>query len=100
MAQQGLATQSDREATPAIRVGTLSDEIKQMFDSISRRAFQIFQSNGGGFGHELRIGFRRNRSCFTRPILTYRNLPKASRSAQKFLVLPPRNWRSTLTVSA
>ena len=53
MAQQGLATQSAREVTPAIRMGTVSDEIKQMFDSVARRAFQIFQSNGQIFGHDV-----------------------------------------------
>ena len=53
MAQQGLATQSAREVTPTIRVGTLSDEIQQMFDSVARRAFQIFQSNDQVFGHDV-----------------------------------------------
>ena len=64
MAQQGLATQSAREATPAIRVGALRDEIKQMFDSISRRAFQIFQSNGGGFGHDVENWLQAERELF------------------------------------
>jgi HSP20 family molecular chaperone IbpA len=34
-------------------VGTLSDEIQQMFDSVARRAFEIFQSNGQVFGHDV-----------------------------------------------
>jgi len=64
MAQQGLATQSAREATPAIRVGTLSDEIMEMFDSISRRAFQIFQSNGGAFGRDVENWLQAERELF------------------------------------
>ena len=64
MAQQGLATQLAREATPAIRVGTLSDEIKQIFDSVSRRAFQIFQSNGGVFGHDVENWLQAERELF------------------------------------
>lgn len=64
MAQQGLATQSAREVTPAIRVGTVRDEIKQMFDSIARRAFQIFQSNGGVVGHDVENWFQAERELF------------------------------------
>ena len=64
MAQQGLAIQSAREATPAIRVGTLSDEIKQMFDSIARRAFQIFQSDGGIFGRDIENWLQAERELF------------------------------------
>ncbi len=64
MAQQGLATQSAREAAPAIRVGTLSDEIQQMFDSVARRAFQIFQSNGQGFGHDVENWLQAERELF------------------------------------
>jgi hypothetical protein len=58
MAQQGLATQSAREVTPAIRVGTLSDEIKQMFDSVAQRAFQIFQYMTIKSGTGLVVSFR------------------------------------------
>lgn len=64
MAQQGLATQSARELTPAIRVGTLSDEIKQMFDSVARRTFQIFQSNGQIFGHDVENWLQAERELF------------------------------------
>jgi HSP20 family protein len=64
MAQQGLATQSAREVTPGIRIGTVSNEIKQMFDSIARRAFQIFQSNGGGFGHDVEDWLQAERELF------------------------------------
>jgi HSP20 family protein len=63
MAEQGLATQSAREVTPAIRTGALSDEIKQMFDSVAQRAFQIFQSNGV-FGHDLENWLQAERELF------------------------------------
>ncbi len=64
MAQQGLAAQPTREATPAIRVGTLSDEIKQMFDSVARRAFEIVQSNGHAFGHDVENWLQAERKLF------------------------------------
>ena len=64
MAQQGLATQPAREAAPAIRMGALSDEIRQMFDSVARRAFQIFQSNGQGFGHDVENWLQAERELF------------------------------------
>ena len=64
MAQQALATQPAREVTPAIRVGTLSDEIKQTFDSLPRRAFEIFQSNGQIFGHDVENWLQAERELF------------------------------------
>jgi HSP20 family protein len=64
MPEQGLATQPAREVTPAIRTGALSDEIKQMFDSVAQRAFQIFQSNGGVFGHDLENWLQAERELF------------------------------------
>lgn len=64
MAQQGLATQSVRELTPAIRIGSLSDEIQQMFDSVARRAFQIFESNGRRFGNDVENWLKAERELF------------------------------------
>jgi len=64
MAQQGLATQPAREAAPAIRVGTLSDEIKKLFDSVARRAFEIFQSNGQALGHDVENWLQAERELF------------------------------------
>jgi len=64
MAQQGLATQPAREAAPAIRVGTLGDEIKKLFDSVARRAFEIFQSNGQALGHDVENWLQAERELF------------------------------------
>jgi HSP20 family protein len=62
MAQQ--ATQPARELTPVIRVGALHDDIKNAFDSVARRAFQIFQSNGEVFGRDLENWFQAERELF------------------------------------
>jgi HSP20 family molecular chaperone IbpA len=64
MAQQGLATQMAREVAPAIRIGTLSEETKQMFDSVARRAFEIFESNGRSFGHDVENWLQAERELF------------------------------------
>jgi HSP20 family protein len=64
MAPQGLATQAARESTPAIRVGTLRDEIRQMFDSVARRAFEIFQSDGRALGHDVEDWLQAERELF------------------------------------
>lgn len=64
MAQQGLATQAARETAPAIRVGTLPDEIKQMFDSVARRAYEIFESKGPPWGHDLEDWLQAERELF------------------------------------
>jgi HSP20 family protein len=53
MTQQAQATQLARDAAPTIRAGPLGDQIKQMFDSVARRAFDIFQSTGYSLGHDL-----------------------------------------------
>lgn len=52
MAHQSLAT-SPRETSPAIHVGPPNDGIKEMLDSLARRAFSIFESNGRRFGNDL-----------------------------------------------
>jgi len=64
MAQQGSATQLAREATPAIRLDGFSDEIREMFDSIGRRAFEIFQSNGLMPGHDVADWLQAERELF------------------------------------
>lgn len=64
MAQQALATSSTRETAPTIRVGALRDEIKQLFDSVAQRAFQIFQSNGEIVGHDVDNWFQAERELF------------------------------------
>jgi len=64
MAQQGIATQPAREAALAIRAGILSNEIKQMFDSVAQRAFDIFQSNGRPFGHDVEDWLQAERELF------------------------------------
>lgn len=38
--------------------GDVSDQIQQTYDSIARRAFEIFDNNGRWFGHELDDWFR------------------------------------------
>ncbi len=64
MAQQGLATQSTQKAAPAICLGRLGDDVQQMFDSIARRAFEIFQSNGNAPGHDVVDWLQAERELF------------------------------------
>lgn len=64
MAQQAVATQSYQGATPAIRMGTPNDGIKQMVDSIARRAFEIFQSDGHLGGHDVEDWLQAERELF------------------------------------
>lgn len=52
MAHQALAT-SPREPSPTIHVGPPNDGIKEILDSLARRAFSIFESNGRRFGNDL-----------------------------------------------
>lgn len=59
-----VATQSKREAAPAIRVGSPNDGIKEMFDSIARRAFEIFQSDDHPFGHDVANWLQAERELF------------------------------------
>jgi HSP20 family protein len=60
MAQQAPIAKSSVES-PAIHVGPPSDGIKRMFESIARRAFEIFNSNGHSFGDELANWFQAER---------------------------------------
>lgn len=64
MAQQSLATQPAREIAPAIHAGAVSDQIKEMFDSVARRAYELFQSNGQSWGHDLEDWLQAEREIF------------------------------------
>jgi HSP20 family protein len=62
MAQQAIA--GKQETSPAIHVGAPNDDIKQMFDSLARRAFSIFESSGRSFGNDVADWFRAERELF------------------------------------
>ena len=47
MGQEARATPLIRDTAPVIHTGSLTDKVKQMFDSVAERAFAIFQSNRG-----------------------------------------------------
>jgi HSP20 family protein len=51
MAQQAIAEK--KETAPTVHVGAPNDGIKEMFDTLARRAFSIFESNGRRLGNEL-----------------------------------------------
>ncbi len=80
MAQQALATKPIRETAPAIRVGTLRDEIRQRFDSVARRAFEIFEFNGRIAGQDVEDWLRAERELFHPAFLV------VSESAEGFTV--------------
>jgi len=54
-AQSGTAMQPSRSSVPVKQVETenVFDQIEQMYDSIARRAFEIFETNGRWFGRDL-----------------------------------------------
>ena len=58
------ATQLVRRAAPEVRVGTLGEEIERMFDSIARRAFEIFESNGHLAGRDVDDWLQAERELF------------------------------------
>lgn len=64
MAQQAVATQSEQTGSPVVRTGMPNDGIKQMFDSIARRAFDIFKGNGQCFGHDVDDWLQAERELF------------------------------------
>jgi HSP20 family protein len=64
MATQALAAQPIRESKPVLHVGPPNDETKGMFDSLARRAFEIFEANGCFFGRDLADWTQAERELF------------------------------------
>lgn len=60
MPEKALATQPAKEVTPFKFEGVekVFDHMKEVYDSIARRAFELFESNGRAFGHDLEDWFR------------------------------------------
>lgn len=64
MASRATATQTAIESTrakiaePTRQTEEVFEQIDRIYDSISRRAFEIFSSNGNGFGHDLENWFK------------------------------------------
>jgi len=55
MQTQGTAmqTQPEQEQSVKVRIGGLTDDIKETFETIGRRAFDIFERKGRAWGHAL-----------------------------------------------
>lgn len=53
-AKQSTTQQPVKRSSPA----DLFEHVQQLYDSIARRAFDIFESNGRTFGHDLEDWFR------------------------------------------
>lgn len=55
MQEQGSATQTQptREQPVRVRIGGLTDEFKETFETVARRAFDIFEQKGRALGHAL-----------------------------------------------
>lgn len=62
MAMQSLTER--RELEPIVHVGAPDTMIRDMFDSLARRAFSIFESNGSVAGRELDDWFRAENELF------------------------------------
>jgi HSP20 family protein len=60
MPEKSLATQPVREITPFKfeEVEKVFDRMQTIYDSIARRAFDLFESNGRIFGHDLEDWFK------------------------------------------
>ena len=58
--QAATATQPAKTFLPVKQSGTGDglDRVQQIYDSIARRAFEIFDNNGRWFGHDLEDWFR------------------------------------------
>ncbi len=58
-------TLTERKGTePAVHVGAPDETIRKMFDTLARRAFSIFEANGGLLGNEWDDWFRAERELF------------------------------------
>ncbi len=62
MATQSLSERSEME--PAVHVGAPDRMMQEMWDSLARRAFSIFEDNGCLFGRELDDWLRAERELF------------------------------------
>lgn len=60
MTERSLGTKTEQGVTPLRFVGPekLFERVRQVYDAIARRAFDIFESNGRAFGHDLEDWFR------------------------------------------
>lgn len=60
MSDKSTAVQMAREPTALklVEPGTLFERINRIHDDIARRAFEIFESEGGLFGHDLEHWFK------------------------------------------
>jgi HSP20 family protein len=54
----------DRPGIRLVRPEQMLDQMRTTFDAIARRAFEIFQRNGGQFGHELEHWFQAESELF------------------------------------
>ena len=71
------------------------DEIQQTYDSIARRAFEIFNDNGRWLGHELEDWFRAESELLHPVHLDIAESDDNLTIRQKYRVSMPRNLRST-----
>lgn len=55
---------TDRPGIRLVRPEQMLDQMRNTFDAIARRAFEIFQRDGGQFGHELEHWFRAEDELF------------------------------------
>ncbi len=68
-AQAAVVSQPAKTSPPVKQTGTVKvfDRLQQSYDSIARRAFDIFERNGRWFGHEL-DDWLRAESEFLQPV--------------------------------
>lgn len=59
MPEQGVATQPAKEVRPfAVELSRAADRFEELYDSIRRRAYEIFEGNGRVFGRDLANWFQ------------------------------------------
>lgn len=53
MASPAAKGQVGRDITPAVRAGSPNDGVRELFEALERRAFEIFGSNGHSAGNDI-----------------------------------------------
>ena len=74
------------------------DRFDQIYNSIARRAFEIFEATAEVLAMSSTTGLRPNPNCFTRFTYESQNRMRHSRLRQKYLASKPKICRSTLNL--
>jgi HSP20 family protein len=74
---EATAIKKCEELAKPIKFGSLFDQIEGTFNTLAHRAYEIFDSNGRGFGHELEHWFQAERELLHPVALNVVETPEA-----------------------